>query len=68
MKTIIYKEHLTPILTYLYKSKRTNLTKEDKSNIQEVNVKFFRRILRGKQGAAKLVMEFLGKELEFRMC
>jgi hypothetical protein len=43
MKTIIYKDHSTPILTYLYKCKRMNLTDEDKCKIQE-NVKFLEEL------------------------
>lgn len=48
LKTIIYKEYLKLILTYLYKSQRWTPIKEDKSKIQEMNVKFFRRFLREK--------------------
>jgi hypothetical protein len=52
----------------LYKSKSRTLTKEDKSKIQEMNVKFFRRFLREKQEVTVLALEFLRKKLEFRMC
>jgi CRISPR/Cas system-associated protein Csx1 len=52
-KKTIYKEHLKPILIYLYKFKRWTLKKENKSKIQEMNVKFLRSFLMEKQEVAE---------------